>query len=304
MTKKYELTDETSTTFGHTLYRIRALVDIPGRIKAGELGGWIEAERNLSHDGKCWIGDNARVYGNAKVYKDAWVYENAWVYGNAWLYGKAELYGNAEAYGNAELYGEAKVYGSARVYDDASVYDDAEVYDYAKVYGTADVYGTAKVYEYAKVYDDTEVYDCAKVHGDAIVHETAEVYGNSDICGGVTNCDVCNVQTSVKVCGGVTTCDVHDVQKEVYIADSKDLPYAGNTEDSETRLVFKRLLYTENSHPAQFSLDMTWYVNNGWEVAHIESNMVVYKKTVSIEEYEEYYESLAVKIDRWNNNVD
>ena len=74
--KKYELTEETFTVFGKTLYRIRAVRDF-GSVKTGEFGGYIEKEENLSHFG------DAQVYGNAKVYGDARVSGNAWVYGNA-----------------------------------------------------------------------------------------------------------------------------------------------------------------------------------------------------------------------------
>ena len=74
--KKYELTEETFTVFGKTLYRIRAVRDF-GSVKTGEFGGYIENEESLSHFGDAW------VYGNAKVYGDARVSGNAWVYGNA-----------------------------------------------------------------------------------------------------------------------------------------------------------------------------------------------------------------------------
>lgn len=50
--KKYEFTGETKEWCGHTLHRIRAIVDI-AYAKAGEVGGW--------------------VYGNAEVFGDAWV---------------------------------------------------------------------------------------------------------------------------------------------------------------------------------------------------------------------------------------
>ncbi len=42
------------------LFRIRALNDIPKyKVTAGDLGGYIEKESNLSQEGNCWIGDNA-----------------------------------------------------------------------------------------------------------------------------------------------------------------------------------------------------------------------------------------------------
>ena len=64
--KKYELTDEIGYYFGRPLHRIRAVRDF-GTVKAGDLGGFIESEQNLSHEGEAWVSGNARVYGNALV---------------------------------------------------------------------------------------------------------------------------------------------------------------------------------------------------------------------------------------------
>ena len=86
--KKYELTNETIQIEGKKLYRIKALIDF-GDVKAGDLGGFIEKESNLSHLGNAWVYDNARVCGNARVCDDAWVYDNARVYGNARVCGNA-----------------------------------------------------------------------------------------------------------------------------------------------------------------------------------------------------------------------
>ena len=80
MSKKYELTDETKGIGGITLHRIRALMDISRYgVRAGDIGGWIEAESNLSQYGDAWVSDDARVYGNAKVCDDARVYGDALV---------------------------------------------------------------------------------------------------------------------------------------------------------------------------------------------------------------------------------
>ena len=68
MNKKYELTDETQQWNGRTLYRIRALADFED-VKAGDLGGWIEKEENLSYDDNAWVCGNARVCGNAEICK-------------------------------------------------------------------------------------------------------------------------------------------------------------------------------------------------------------------------------------------
>jgi hypothetical protein len=124
--KKFELTAEFVTNvFGKKLFRIKALVAF-GNVEKGELGGFIEKEDNLSHDGDAW------VYGNAQVSGDARVYGNAQVFGNARVSGNAQVFGNARVSGNARVYGNAQVYGNAWVYGNAQVSDDA---DYAVVKG-------------------------------------------------------------------------------------------------------------------------------------------------------------------------
>ena len=157
--RKYEFTEETKNVLGVILHRIKALRDF-GNVKAGDIGGWIEKEDNLSHEGACW------VYGNARVCGDAEVYGNAMVHGDAEVCDYAEVYGNAEVHGNARVYGNAEVYGNAMVHGDAEVHGDAMVHGNARVCGDARVYGNA------------EVYGNARVCGDAMVHGDAEVCGN------------------------------------------------------------------------------------------------------------------------------
>ena len=68
--KKYEFTGETKVVNGTMLKRIRALVSF-GDVVKGEIGGFIEDEKNLSHDGNAWVTGNARVTDNALVAGDA-----------------------------------------------------------------------------------------------------------------------------------------------------------------------------------------------------------------------------------------
>ena len=57
--RKYELVaDKTIDVFGRKLFRIRALISF-GSVNAGEEGGYIENEGNLSDEGDAW------VYGDA-----------------------------------------------------------------------------------------------------------------------------------------------------------------------------------------------------------------------------------------------
>ena len=154
--KKYEFTGEIKKVCGRVLHRIRALRDF-GEIRKGDLGGWIEEGSNLSHEGNCWvydeaiICDNAQVRDNAKVYNKALVYDNAQIYGNAQVYGEATIYENAWIYGDAEVFDKAKVYGTVGVFGNAWVYGNAEVFGRARVYGTVGVCGNARVYGMAHV---------------------------------------------------------------------------------------------------------------------------------------------------------
>lgn len=108
--RKYEFTGETKKYRGTTLHRIRAVRDF-GNVKKGDLGGFIEKEDNLSHDGEAWVGDNAVVCDNAKVFRDAQVFGNAVICGNAWVYGSAWVGGNTETHGTW-IFGDARIYSN------------------------------------------------------------------------------------------------------------------------------------------------------------------------------------------------
>lgn len=104
---KYRLISEDyKEIFGKKLYRIEALKDFSD-VKAGSLGGYIESEDNLRHDGNAWVYDNAMVYGNAKVCDNARACDNACVYGYARVYGNAMVRGNAIVGDNARVGGDA-----------------------------------------------------------------------------------------------------------------------------------------------------------------------------------------------------
>ncbi|HEO7337244.1 TPA: hypothetical protein VBE89_000743 [Streptococcus agalactiae] len=89
--KKYELLkDDTIEVAGKTLFRIKALISFKD-IRKGEIGGYVEAERNLSQSdnawvtGNAWVCDDACVTGNARVSGNACVTGNARVSDNAWV---------------------------------------------------------------------------------------------------------------------------------------------------------------------------------------------------------------------------
>ena len=132
MNPKYEFTGETMDCFGYTLRQIEAIENF-GDVKKGDIGGWIETEKNLSMYGNAWVSDDARVFGNARVSGDALVFGNALVSDDARVFGNARVSGDARVSDDARVSGDAWVSGDARVFGDALVSDDARVfgqYDY------------------------------------------------------------------------------------------------------------------------------------------------------------------------------
>lgn len=167
---KYELTNSMTSSGGRILYRIKALKDF-GDVKAGDLGGYVESEDNLSHEGTCWIYDNAKVYDNAYVSRSATIYDNAKVYNNAVVSDEASVFGHAQVSDDAGVFEKAKVFDSAKVFGCAEVYDTAKVFDSARVFARANIYGSASVFGYAKVYGNGMVCGDAKVFGKAEVFD-------------------------------------------------------------------------------------------------------------------------------------
>ena len=132
--KKYELTDETKFFCGKPLHRIVALRDF-GSVKKGDKGGWIEKEENLSHEGNCWVYDEARVSGNAKVCDNAKIYDYVIVYNNARVCNNAKIFdhvisgGNSYVYGNAVIYGKITISGSTEISGFVEVVGEAKIYN-------------------------------------------------------------------------------------------------------------------------------------------------------------------------------
>lgn len=144
--KKYNLTGETKLWFDRTLYRIRALIDIKEYgVKKGDLGGWIENEENLSHDGAAWVGGLAVVCDAAQVCDGALVSDSALVYDAARVSGSAQVCDGAQVSGAAVVCETARVSGAALVSGSAVVSGSARVGGAAVVSGLALVSGLARV---------------------------------------------------------------------------------------------------------------------------------------------------------------
>lgn len=142
MTIKYKLADKqmkTVVSFDGTViyrnvHRIQALIDIPEiGVKKGDLGGFVECEYNLSHEGNCWIFDEATVIGNAQVF------ENALVKGNA------HMLENSKAYGESIIRGETILKGHTVINDYCVITKKVCISGNASFHGNIRICGDIKI---------------------------------------------------------------------------------------------------------------------------------------------------------------
>lgn len=138
----YDSENESEMEEEYRLYRIQALRDF-GDVKKGDLGGYIQTEKNLSHSGNCWIydkaiaGDDSKVKDNAKVMDGAIVRGAAVVSKNAVLTDDAKVASSAIVTDNAvvkftDIYGE-------------NVIKDNAVLNHGEIWGNLVVSGNAKL---------------------------------------------------------------------------------------------------------------------------------------------------------------
>lgn len=143
---------------GIKLRRIKALVDIPlHKVKAGDLGGYVQHKFNLSHDDESWIGGGSIVAGLAIVKDNALVTDNACVYGQ-----KAPAFGTTFAFEGNVIY----------IQDFSQIRDNAMA-DALGMYGFR-VAGTTVLRDSA--YTSGELFDW-DLSGESSV--TTSLYGNN-----------------------------------------------------------------------------------------------------------------------------
>lgn len=93
MKRKYEFYDSRVLKNGTRIYQLIASKSF-GDVKIGDLGGWVESDKNLSQDGSCWIDqgcfvldtavvtDNSRIKGTTVIYGDSYVLGDSIIGGN------------------------------------------------------------------------------------------------------------------------------------------------------------------------------------------------------------------------------
>jgi carbonic anhydrase/acetyltransferase-like protein (isoleucine patch superfamily) len=161
---KYRLTDSIKMVEGKTLHQIRACCDIPLHgIHAGDLGGFVESERNLSQDDACWLVPNACVYDAALLCQ------------SAYASGSARVNRNAVVYGMSELNDYVLVTDNSRLRDHTILYDNVTISDNVRVSGHV------VLAENVRLRDNARVRDCGVLDHNALVGGNANIQSDRDV---------------------------------------------------------------------------------------------------------------------------
>jgi UDP-3-O-[3-hydroxymyristoyl] glucosamine N-acyltransferase len=192
MTLKYEIQNQSyRLTDGRKVHRIKALRDF-GNVKAGTYGGFVEGDDNLSHDGLCWIADDAMALGRSRVLRDAQLRNRACI--SDWVVitdqcvvcDDARLQDSVFVYDNAVIGEQSLLTEAVTVYDNAVILCQPRfsvsgktrlpnlrgqviIRDYARLEGCISVQDNVTVGDHAIVRDYARLLEKAHIGGNAII---------------------------------------------------------------------------------------------------------------------------------------
>ena len=191
--KKYELIDEYFYYLDRKgnrvkVYQIRALRDIylKGKliVKAGERGGFVESESNLSHEGSCWLFDKSRAIEQSMVRENAILRDNATVSGNAIIQGNATMIDFSSLRQRATLMDEAIMSKNASLVEDSAALGESVLTDDCCAGGSVLINGNSYIGGKAKLSgQDVCLTDCrilnnATINGKHVIMQKVTVADN------------------------------------------------------------------------------------------------------------------------------
>ena len=177
--KKYELIKETETIFmGREVFRVKALKNF-GNVKAGDVGGWVCSENNLSQEGDCWIYDDAKCLDNAKMFDNAVMFGNAKMFDNARILNNSIMCDNAKILNNSIMCDNAKISGNARMSGNSMMFDNAYMFEKARLINNSIMYNNARILNNSIMCDNARMYDYAIMSGNSRMSGNSVMYGNA-----------------------------------------------------------------------------------------------------------------------------
>lgn len=127
---------------GTTARRIRAVRDIPEHgVRAGDLGGYIEHEHNLAHEGAAWVADQALAIGQSRVEGNALACDWTSLTSYAVATGSAVLSGYSRVRDHAMIVGDTRLAGLSSALDQSVIDTGPDSADFVTAIGTALIAG-------------------------------------------------------------------------------------------------------------------------------------------------------------------
>lgn len=183
-----------------TMYRIQALKDIPRHgVKSGQIGGYVSSSGILSHQGDCWIGEDAKAYGNVQVLDNALLTNSTRVITRNGISKKIIISGDVKIRENAYvgldalpgsvnsslISGYVDISGFAIVQSPCVIEGRVRIYGSAQFEMNCSILNNARVGGNVKVGNGTVITENSHLYGDATVGDNCEVTGDSILSGDI-----------------------------------------------------------------------------------------------------------------------
>lgn len=206
--------------FKKRVYRLVALRDIPEHgVKAGDLGGIVTSKSTLSHEGSCWISENAEVFGPVLVLNNAYIGDNASIRSGAIGY-SIYIRDNVKITGDSSI--EMANYNTGiRPAGPCYIGNNVHIYENAHIENTLKISGDAKIYGKAQLKNVKEVSDDSDISGQVVVEKDAIIIGNTKLSGKVKIGEATTIRNS-EISGNVFI-PKHDLLGEVKIVNQAQI---------------------------------------------------------------------------------
>ena len=184
--KKYELVMDDVYYLKNThLFRIRALRDF-GDVKKGDLGGYVQSERNLSHSGDCWLYNYSKCYNNGRVTKNAKLLGRSEVKEYATATDNVVMMDYSTAQGDAYLGGSVIMRNWAVAGENCRVTENATLAQHSVTGGHTTITGKPYIGGYTYARGNIEISGEGTILGGPYIQGSVKISGSYHIFGKFT----------------------------------------------------------------------------------------------------------------------
>lgn len=204
----YQLTSEMMMFQGVKLYRIELTEDCRWG-SAGDKGGWIQSESNLTGD--AWVSKEGKVFNLAQIRGTAEITGNAIIKEHAQIYGKAKISKFAIIGGWTSIGGEAVISGFSFISGKTDIYGKAVITDSVFIFGRISIRGEVHIHEKVwitgdvkltqtlspiKLYGQTNLNGYSVILGGDFLNTPLQIQGSKDFFN-VSSSRTCNIGSRI-----------------------------------------------------------------------------------------------------------